>query len=259
MRYGDRQWPQIATCDKEQRVVVCPLAALEQHGHHLPLLTDTYLVTEVAERVEKILGDKMLLTPTLWLGASDHHLGFPGTISVPNMLYIELLKNMVRSFVKAGFRRIFFLNGHGGNVAPGDVALTEMANSCPEADNCNIALGSYWTIAAASIAPEKHGMYSPLLTHACEYETSMVLRVAPQTVDMNLANGGGDENVFPPGGVKYAGSFGRRTASGALGHPEKATAEKGESLFAAIAQDVAAYLDDFSTWPFRELIGPTQP
>jgi creatinine amidohydrolase len=259
MRYGDCQWPQIAACDKEKQVVVCPIAALEQHGHHLPLLTDTYLVTEVAQRVEKLVGDKMLLTPTLWLGASDHHIRFPGTISLPNTLYIEVLKNMVRSFVKAGFRRIFFLNGHGGNVSPGDVAITEMANSCPEADNCNVALGSYWTIAAASITPEKHGMHSPLLTHACEYETSMVLRVAPQTVNMSLAKGAGDKNVFPPGGVKLAGSFGRRTATGALGHPEFATAEKGESLFTAIAQDVAAYIDNFSTWPLREVIGPARP
>ncbi|MEO2045830.1 MAG: creatininase family protein [Pirellulales bacterium] len=95
----------------------------EQHGHHLPLLTDTYLVTEVAERVEQTLLDKVLLTPTLWLGASDHHLDFPGTISVPNTFYVEMIKNMVRCFVKAGFRRVLLLNGHGGNIAPGEVRL----------------------------------------------------------------------------------------------------------------------------------------
>ena len=259
MRYGDCRWPEIAELDKESHVVVCPLAALEQHGHHMPLLTDTYLVTEVADRVHAKLGDKILLTPTMWLGASDHHLSFPGTLSLPNTLYIEMLKSLVRCFVKAGFKRIFFLNGHGGNVSPGDVALTEMANSCPEADACNIALGAYWHIAAEGIKAEKHGMHSPGLSHACEYETSMMLRVAGETVKMDLAKGAGDKNIFAPGGVKYAGSFGRRTATGALGHPEKATAEKGESLFVAIANDVAAYIDDFATWPLRDQIGPSKP
>jgi hypothetical protein len=81
VRYGDKRWIDIDAMDKDRVVVVCPIGSLEQHGHHLPLLTDTYLVTEVAERVEKKLSDKVLLTPTLWLGASDHHLDFPGTVS----------------------------------------------------------------------------------------------------------------------------------------------------------------------------------
>ncbi|MCH8840098.1 MAG: creatininase family protein, partial [Planctomycetes bacterium] len=83
MRYGEKRWIDIDAMDKDRVVVVCPIGSLEQHGHHLPLLTDTNLVTEVAERVEKKLSDKVLLTPTLWLGASDHHLDFPGTVSVP--------------------------------------------------------------------------------------------------------------------------------------------------------------------------------
>ena len=132
MRYGDCRWVDIDAMDKDGVVVVCPIAALEQHGHHLPLLTDTYLATEVAERVEQAVPDKVLLTPTLWVGASDHHLDFPGTVSLPNTLYVEVIKNVVRCFVRAGFRRILLLNGHGGNIAPGTVAITELANECDD-------------------------------------------------------------------------------------------------------------------------------
>ena len=109
MRYGDCRWVDIEATNKEEVVVVCPVAALEQHGHHLPLLTDTYLVTEVAERVEKALPEKVLLTPTLWMGSSDHHLDFPGTVSLPASLYVEVLKQTVRCFIRAGFRRILLL------------------------------------------------------------------------------------------------------------------------------------------------------
>ena len=94
MRYGNCRWVDIQATDKDQIVVVVPTGALEQHGRHLPLLTDTILVTEVAERVEKKLSDQVLLVPTLWLGASDHHLDFPGTLSLPNTVYPEMIKHV---------------------------------------------------------------------------------------------------------------------------------------------------------------------
>ena len=112
MRYGNCRGVDIQATDKDQIVVVVPTGALEQHGRHLPLLTDAILVTEVAERVEKKLSDQVLLVPTLWLGASDHHLDFPGTLSLPNTVYAEMIKHVLQCCVGAGFRRIMFLNGH---------------------------------------------------------------------------------------------------------------------------------------------------
>lgn len=80
MKYGDGCWVDIEQADKN-KVVVVPLGSMEQHGHHSPLLTDTYLVTAVAERVEQELREQTYFLPTLWLGASDHHLDLPGTTS----------------------------------------------------------------------------------------------------------------------------------------------------------------------------------
>ena len=260
MRYGEGRWVDIEELDKEKVVVVCPLAALEQHGHHLPLLTDTFLVTEVAERAEKANSENILLTPTMWLGSSDHHLDFPGTISIPATLYIDVVKNIIRCFVKAGFGRILFLNGHGGNVAPGQVAITEMVNSCDEAEAVSIAFASYWTLAGDAFSPEKHGMQSPQVTHACEFETSMMLVVRKELVHLNAVKS------HPPvieskffhseqgGRVSVANRFRRLTATGAMGKPEHAPAEKGESLLAAAAKEVCSFVDEFLGWPQRPVL-----
>ncbi|MEX0936489.1 MAG: creatininase family protein [Pirellulales bacterium] len=254
MRYGELRWPDIQQMDKQRAVVVCPLASLEQHGHHLPLLTDTLLVTGVAERVHQRLSEQVLLTPTLWLGASDHHLDFPGTVSVRNTIYVELIKDVARSFVRAGFRRILFLNGHGGNIAPGEVALTEMANSSDACDAAHLALGSYWTLASAEMDAARHGMSTPALSHACEYETSMMLFLHEELVAMESARGGGPQVVEDHRGVAVAGRFHRRTRTGALGQPEASTKEKGETLIQAIVDRVSDFLGDFAEWPFRDVL-----
>jgi creatinine amidohydrolase len=75
MQLGERNWLEAKALTN--RVVVLPLGSHEQHGHHLPLLTDTVIGTEIARRAEAELGDEALFLPTLWVGASDHHRAFP--------------------------------------------------------------------------------------------------------------------------------------------------------------------------------------
>jgi creatinine amidohydrolase len=257
MRYGELRWPEIESLDKDRVVVVVPIASLEQHGHHLPFLTDTFLATAVAERVHEGMPDQVLLTPTLWLGASDHHLDFPGTISVSNSLYVEMIKSVTRCLVRAGFRRIFFLNGHGGNIAPGETAITEAANDCDKCDDTLIALGSYWAIAAPAMKAEAHGMTQTQLSHACEYETSMMLALHGRLVKLDQARG----HVRPqaPAGVRLAGRFHRMTGTGALDTPELATAKKGESLLNAIAEEVRQCLQQLLDFPARGVLKPGAP
>src|SRR5438874_8198220 len=106
MQHGERRWPQTQESTAQGKVIVAPLGSLEQHGHHLPLLTDTLIITEVARRAEAELAEEALFLPTMWLGASDHHLAFPGTVSSANNHYVLLLEDMVESLIRAGFRRI---------------------------------------------------------------------------------------------------------------------------------------------------------
>ena len=253
MKYGDGCWVDIELSDKN-KVVVVPLGSMEQHGHHSPLLTDTYLVTAVAERVERELREETYFLPTLWLGASDHHLDLPGTTSVPNHVYTLVIKNIVRSISRAGFQRIFFLNGHGGNVIPGTQAITELANESEEYNNLWMALASYWSVASPVMAAENHGMQTQQLTHACEYETSMMLWLHGEIMRMDRVTSSPpllDSPFFHSeqgGRINVAKRMSTWTPTGAMGGPQHATAEKGESLLNAITGEVVAFLKDFSTW-----------
>src|SRR5256714_3546793 len=111
MQHGERRWTQ--TQSNDGKVVIAPLGSLEQHGHHLPMLTDTMIITVIARRAEAELVDEALFLPTLWLGASDHHRAMAGTVSASNDRYVGILEDLVESLIGGGFRLIFLLNGHG--------------------------------------------------------------------------------------------------------------------------------------------------
>src|SRR5688572_13302031 len=102
MQLTDLTWPAVAALPKETPVVF-PVAALEQHGHHLPVFTDSLLCGEIVRRAEKRLADRVLFAPLTWLGNSDHHLDFPGTLSAAPRVYLDLLNGLIDNFVAHGF------------------------------------------------------------------------------------------------------------------------------------------------------------
>ena len=253
MIFGNKCWVDVEAMDKD-KVVVLPLGSFEQHGHHSPLFTDTYLVSAVAERVEAKLANQVYLLPTLWLGASDHHLDLPGTISIPNSLYTEVIKNMIRSIAMAGFQRVFLLNGHGGNVTPGTQAITELVNESDRYNEMWLALSSYWTLASPVMSADQHGMESLQLSHAGEYETSMMLYLKGELMRMDRVTSSPplvDSTYYHSehlGRVNVAKRMATSTPTGAMGKPQAATAEKGQSLLTAICEEVVNFLTEFAQW-----------
>lgn len=260
MFWNELAWPQIAEIDKDTPVVI-PLASCEQHGHHLPLFVDTIQVTAIAERVEQRLGDRVLVLPTLWLGCSHHHMDYPGTVSVLPSVYAQMIQSIARSVLGPGFRRLFFLNGHGGNLIPASHALTELADIDETADAAHLALASWWDLAGDAMDPEPHGMVTPKLTHACEYESSAMMSLRPDLVHLDAIEPGEPDGDQPAKraqrwtGLHTFQRFHRRTESGHMGRPEHATADKGESLLAAVVDRVVAFVEDFADWPLAERIG----
>ncbi|HZZ42888.1 MAG TPA: creatininase family protein [Tepidisphaeraceae bacterium] len=254
MLWHEHSWPQIQSLNKNLPVII-PLGSIEQHGHHLPLIVDTAQVTAVADRAEKSLGSSALFLPTLWLGCSEHHLDFPGTISVPASLYSQNIKSIARCILHAGFNRIFFLNGHGGNEAPAAQALTEFVGENNTADSAHLAFASWWHVARDSIAPPRHGLTTPAISHACEYETSLMLTIRPDLVNLPAAREPAPPITSPWFHSEYGGKvrlfhrFHQYTPVGSMGRPSAATAQKGESLLTAITDDVVAFIKDFSSWP----------
>jgi creatinine amidohydrolase len=265
MLWHEQSWKQIQALDKQLPVVV-PIGSLEQHGHHLPLFVDSLQVAAVAEKVEKMMPDRVLLLPTFWLGSSHHHLDYPGTITVPPSLYSENIKWIARCILKAGFRRIFFLNGHGGNETPAAQALTELADEDDTADGAQLAFASWWGVGRQAIKPEKLGLETEFISHADEYETSFILALRPDLVRLAEAREGPPaiDNAWANTDYPYRSRVGvfhrmhRLTASGSMGKPSAATAEKGRAILNAVAEDVAAFLRDFATWKEFKVLKPAE-
>lgn len=259
MKYGELKRPDIEKMDKTDKVVVVPLASLEQHGEHLPLLTDSLLGGEVAARVEAALPETVLLLPTQWLGSSHHHMTFPGTISLPSDLYIDMVCHMCECILSAGFRRIFLQISHGGNDVPCQEVIYRMMLKHREREDFWIASAGYWALADDAIRiPE---MTTERITHACEYETSMVLALRADLVDMKQARGHTiwmDSKYYFPDLTMRRGSkvnislpFEQMTRNGAIGRPELGAAAKGAKLFDAISAKVIDFVREFSRWPWR--------
>lgn len=261
MLWHEQAWPAIDNVDRDTPVMV-PLGACEQHGHHLPVIVDTLQVTTIAEQVEARLGPKVLLTPTLWIGSSHHHKDYPGTLSLCPSLYSEVIKSTCESILRAGFTRIFFLNGHGGNETPAAQALSELVAENECADDAYLAIASWWSVAEKTIGKVRPTMSTPFISHACEYETSFMLAIRPDLVDMERVGEGPAVLDSPWFNSEYGGRVGvfrryhRMTASGSMGRPSEATSDKGKALLDGVVDEVAKFLVDLSKWPKLPKIGP---
>src|SRR5437764_8573459 len=150
MRFAEMTAPELCDLPRDRTVVVAPIAACEQHSRHLPVFTDSILVGAVADAVERELPDRVLLLPVLWLGASEHHLPFGGTLTATLPTYELMLVELLTPLLRDGFRRMMLLNGHGGNIDPLHVALRRLASQFPGAILTGAA---YRAIAAAELAP----------------------------------------------------------------------------------------------------------
>jgi creatinine amidohydrolase len=254
MQYGERKWTEIG--DLTSKIVVLPLGSLEQHGHHLPILTDSMIGGEIIRRAEADLGDEALFLPMLWVGASDHHRAFAGTVSLSNDVYVKVLIDILESLIANGFRRILMVNAHGGNILPGNMAMYDVQLRHKDKADLWIVMSTWFVTAGKAIAAideleQKH------VTHACELETSMILRLRPELVKLEAARGANipfESAFYCPDSsrssrVDVRFTFDHITETGALGHPEKATAEKGEALYQAATGEIVALVREFASWP----------
>jgi creatinine amidohydrolase len=245
-------WPEVKKLKLANKVVLFPLGSFEQHGHHLPLTTDTDIVTAVARGIEKARAKKVLCLPTLWPGHSTHHLFFPGTLSVRQMPYIQTVIELCSSIVNFGGQKIFLLNGHGGNDVPLRAALRELKSLFPKT---KFVFASYWSIAAQSIKETRESELGGL-GHACEMETSIMLHLCPERVKMNLARRDGPrhKDIYRKSDMQYGrpvyfvNEFHEVTKTGAIGHPDLASAAKGKKFLDGIVREVTAFADDFAKW-----------
>jgi creatinine amidohydrolase len=232
MTLANLTWPDVDTLDRSM-VVVIPTGSLEQHGPHLPLFTDSILAGAVAAAVEARLESQVLLTPTLWLGASGHHLKFPGTLSASMETYMGAIASVVESLVPHGFTKFYVLNGHGGNNEPNGVVLRQLKARYP---NLTIGHSGYYAFVAEQIKGILEGPCKEM-RHACEAEASLMLHLRPELVRKDKLRDDGLTADPPLRGVIH--HFDEMTEQGSLGYATFATAEKGKIIFDSAVEAVA--------------------
>jgi creatinine amidohydrolase len=245
MQLLELRWSDVAALSKDTPVVI-PVAALEQHGRHMPVFTDSLLLGEVTRRAHDKLADKILLAPVQWLGNSEHHLDFPGTMSASPRVYLNLLRDMAENFVVNGFRRIVFVNGHGGNHVPGQQAVFELRQKYRQRADVLFLFATYWLLGGKPHDVNKD-IKQQRMGHACEWETSMMLRIRPELVhDLDKTAAVEWGNPFEPASRGWITKD--RTEPGHIGDPRFATADKGETLFQVFSADVVSLLNRVLAW-----------
>jgi creatinine amidohydrolase len=237
-----------AIAARKGALAILPAGSLEQHGPHLPVITDTASASAAAIAAARLVASDtpVAVLPGLWLGLSEHHLPFGGTISVDYAAYRAILESIVRSLRAIGFARLLIVNGHGGNIDPLAVACRELAVTW----DMPIVATTPWFLAREKLAPIFE--VDTGAKHACEGETSMMMAIAGDIVKkdkLDEAMQQAPARVDAPAGFSRFYSFSERApVTGTWGDPRSATAEKGARFLAVQAEALAVAIRDKVLW-----------
>ncbi|MHB8422093.1 MAG: creatininase family protein [Leptospirales bacterium] len=223
MEIAQKNWPWVETYLKTKSIILIPIGSTEQHGPNGLIGTDHL----VAESLARAVGQDMdlLVAPTLTYGMSNHHLAFPGSASLSPETLIRVVRDVVTSFSRNGFRRFFFINGHGGNVSPLQSAFSDILSDRPD---LRLQIASWWLLPEVT-AKEKEFFGQENGYHATCGEVSVTWHIYPES-ETPIAPGVAPdpETEWPVGPERYRLLF----PDGRMGsNPFLATGEKGRVLF----------------------------
>lgn len=247
-------WPEARDALEQARLALVPVGSCEQHGPHLTLDTDIAIASAFARRLADDLGDLALLCPPLGYGLSEHHLGFPGTLTLRAATFTGFLTDVVESLAHWRIRRVLVVNGHGGNVD-----AIRLSARAARRDHGALVAGVMWAqIAGDEIARRAQ---TPRYGHACEIETSVAMALAPGLVRADRIEeprpaGENDALTDPPQArVDRVTWFEEWTENGALGDPRLASVELGEALVAVAYERALSFARRLADEPLPEAGG----
>lgn len=222
-------WPEVGEALKTARMAIIPVGAHEQHGPHMNESCDAVLATEMAKRLAVALHPKVVVTPTVNMGVSPHHMNFPGTISLRPETLLALLRDMVVSLKQHGFTKVLLLNGHGGNQSTLGLACATFTQE--------LGVECYYakTTAAARVAMKEH-IHSTLYGHSCEREVSEAYYLAPHLVRPerlekgDIVEGGRWEGLRPGNPLQGFYHYEEMTRNGCIGDATQASYEIGKAI-----------------------------
>lgn len=226
-------------------LVLLPVGAVEQHGPHLPVGTDRFTAEYIARAAAAAAAPTpVLVAPTLPFGSSQHHLPFGGTLSLGTETYYRVLSDLCESLIVCGFRRIFILNGHGGNNELIQLVARDMALKHP----AHLAAAAYWTIAWDALVAAQAHRHAGLPGHAGTFETSLIMALRPELVREPRPHRDNPPDTdarsfYAPYRAELHGAWPRML--GYTDSPDQADAERGERYLEAIVGAVAGALTEF--------------
>ena len=241
-------WTQIRDLPKNEGVVILPVGAIEQHGPHLPVWTDTLLVTEVLNQTLAALPAEVQAwaLPPVTYGKSNEHTGFAGTFSLSAATLNAVLLDIAKGVAASGFRRLAFINGHGGNMALLDAAARDIR---AETGLMTFCLHPHLYVEPPFAISDNERR---LGFHAGELETSLVLALTPDLVDMSQAPTHFAQFPVsaPPlfffGAASAAWLSRDWSRTGVFGDATLGTAEKGQQLLVAAKVRLGQLIADIS-------------
>lgn len=238
------------TAERDGSVLVLPVGSIEQHGHHLPVGTDTILVSAVADLAADRVADSvpLVVAPPVWTGYSPHHMPFGGTITLSHDTFQDVLVETVDSALENGFDAVLLLNGHGGNASIVSSTTSVVGTDHPDVE----ALGlTYFTLAESFIDDIRDSDVGGM-AHGGEFETSLMLHLRPDLVRRDRLEGTymdepyehGGKDLLEGGPLSVYRPFDEYTESGAIGDPALASAEKGAEIYERLGDEMEDILTE---------------
>lgn len=241
-KLAEMSWPEVEEAlERGVDTVVVTFGSTEQHGLHLPLATDSLWGEALGDRVAREL-ENTLLAPALRIGCSEHHMAFPGTITLRKETFAEVVADYCQSLARHGFRNIVLIPTHGGNFTPLAEAVEGIAEHLPDVniiaytDLMELLDVSFRSASERGVASEQAG------GHAGEWETSMILALRPELVAMDRAQAGYVGDMKSITGRIFEQGFRAVTDIGVLGDPENADPASGEAYLEALTELLVTYV-----------------
>ena len=250
--YQHYSWPELRQIVDRQPVVVLPIGSVEDHGHHLPLDTDNFLISNICEEAAKRADGEILLLPLIPYGFETHHMDFPGTIDIDIEHLLHFVTDITKSVAHHGFRRILIADGHGSNMP-----ILELAARRTNVETESVCACFIWPSLALEAIQQVRTSGKGGMAHAGELETSVYLHIDASKVDMAKAQK--DLNMpdsdfmwldltegSPVNLMEQWSSFSK---TGVHGDPALANAEKGEVIFEAVVSRFLELVREFKNRP----------
>jgi creatinine amidohydrolase len=247
VRFGKLSRPELAAYAEAEATVLIPIGAIEQHARHLPVDTDTYNAEQVSLRAAERFDDVLVAPPIPW-GLSHAHVELGGTLSVQPATFLAVAMDITETLLRAGFSRMVWVNGHHGNKP----VMGLIAYEAKRLHGLSVGTITYYDLAVEAFSDVRRSELGGS-GHACEFETSLMLHLSPESVrdhgdvrhPIEPRSPKDFRDLADPGLTGIGYTFAERFPEGVMGDPTVASEEAGRVIFEAALEGVVQFLESF--------------